>query len=73
MQHVAPRSQEPPPGAAAHPPVTLELPEGASAELAGHTGDALQSLKLSIPMQETEMCKHKHPSPPGFPSCHLNQ
>ncbi|XP_008334804.1 golgin subfamily A member 3 isoform X3 [Cynoglossus semilaevis] len=62
MQHVAPRSQEPPPGAAAHPPVTLELPEGASAELAGHTGDALQSLKLSvIPWREKKL-SNQNPS-----------
>uniref|UniRef100_A0A3P8ZMH8 Golgin A3 n=1 Tax=Esox lucius TaxID=8010 RepID=A0A3P8ZMH8_ESOLU len=36
----------------------LEKSEGASAESPVHKGDALQSLRLSMPMQETELCKH---------------
>lgn len=51
-------TQEPSPGVAAYPPMMLES-EGASAEFTVHKGDALQSLKLSMPMQETELCKHK--------------
>lgn len=50
---------EPSPGVAAYPPMMLEKSEGASAEVTVHRGDALQSLRLSMPMQETELCKHK--------------
>ncbi|TRY55646.1 hypothetical protein DNTS_008842 [Danionella cerebrum] len=39
-------------------PDSLEKAEAALAEGSVHTGDALQSLRLSIPMQETELCKH---------------
>lgn len=51
---VSSQQQQPSPGVAPYPPS-----EGASAELTVHTGDSLQSLRLSIPMQETELCKHK--------------
>lgn len=51
--------QEPSPGAAAYPSMMLEKSEGASAGVTFHTGDSLQSLRLSMPMQETELCKHK--------------
>lgn len=40
---------------AAYPPMMLEKSEGASAEVTVHKGDALQSLKISMPMQETEL------------------
>uniref|UniRef100_A0A8C8M9J2 Golgin A3 n=1 Tax=Oncorhynchus tshawytscha TaxID=74940 RepID=A0A8C8M9J2_ONCTS len=40
------------------PPPMLEKSEGTSAEGPVHKGDALQSLRLSMPMQETELCKH---------------
>uniref|UniRef100_A0A672ZJM7 Golgin A3 n=1 Tax=Sphaeramia orbicularis TaxID=375764 RepID=A0A672ZJM7_9TELE len=56
------QTQEPSPGVAAFPPIMLEKSEGASAEVTVHKGDALQSLRLSMPMQETELCKHKRPS-----------
>lgn len=52
-------TQEPSPGVAAYPPMMLEKSEGASAGVTIHTSDALQSLRLSMPMQETELCKHK--------------
>lgn len=42
-------------------PVNLEKSEGALAEGSVHKGDALQSLRLSIPMQETELSS-KDPS-----------
>lgn len=59
------------PGVASYPPMLLEKSEGASAEVTVHTGDSLQSLRLSIPMQETELCKHKFmwsesPPPPIY-------
>lgn len=50
---------EPSAGVASYPPMMLEKSEGASAEVTVHTGDSLQSLRLSMPMQETELCKHK--------------
>uniref|UniRef100_A0A674EZX9 Golgin A3 n=1 Tax=Salmo trutta TaxID=8032 RepID=A0A674EZX9_SALTR len=46
---------------AAIPPPMLEKSEGASAEGPAHKGDALQSLRLSMPMQETEL-SDKEPS-----------
>uniref|UniRef100_A0A8D3EFZ1 Golgin A3 n=1 Tax=Scophthalmus maximus TaxID=52904 RepID=A0A8D3EFZ1_SCOMX len=49
------QTQDPSPGAAAYPPMMLEKSDGASAEVTVHTGDALQSLRLSMPMQETEL------------------
>ncbi|KAK7895593.1 hypothetical protein WMY93_020918 [Mugilogobius chulae] len=52
-------SQEPSPGVAAFPPMMLEKSEGASTEFTGHSGDALQSLRLSMPMQETELSNKK--------------
>uniref|UniRef100_A0A8C7FYU5 Golgin A3 n=1 Tax=Oncorhynchus kisutch TaxID=8019 RepID=A0A8C7FYU5_ONCKI len=55
---VSPQSKEPSQGVAAIPPPMLEKSEGASAEGPAHKGDALQSLRLSMPMQETELCKH---------------
>lgn len=65
---VSSQQQQPSPGVASYPPS-----EGASAELTVHTGDSLQSLRLSIPMQETELCKHKlmwsEYSPPSSPPC----
>lgn len=62
------QTQEPSPGLAAFPPMMLEKSEGASsAELTVHKGDSLQSLRLSMPMQETELCKHK----PTWSECPL--
>lgn len=55
---VSAQTQDPSPGVASHPPMTLEKSEGDSAEGTVHTADSLQSLRLSIPMQETELCKH---------------
>lgn len=55
---VSSQTQDPPAGVASHPPMTLEKSEGDSAEGTVHTADSLQSLRLSIPMQETELCKH---------------
>lgn len=52
------QTQEPSPGVAAYPPLMLEKSEGASSEVTVHKGEALQSLRLSMPMQETELCKH---------------
>uniref|UniRef100_A0A6Q2Z7H3 Golgin A3 n=1 Tax=Esox lucius TaxID=8010 RepID=A0A6Q2Z7H3_ESOLU len=52
---VSPQSEEPLQGVAAFPPPMLEKSEGASAESPVHKGDALQSLRLSMPMQETEL------------------
>uniref|UniRef100_A0A665X5P4 Golgin A3 n=1 Tax=Echeneis naucrates TaxID=173247 RepID=A0A665X5P4_ECHNA len=52
-------TQEPSPGVAAYPPMMLEKSEGASAEVTVHKGDTLQSLKLSMPMQETELSNQK--------------
>uniref|UniRef100_A0A4W6ERG3 Golgin A3 n=1 Tax=Lates calcarifer TaxID=8187 RepID=A0A4W6ERG3_LATCA len=53
------QTQEPSPGVAAYPPMMLEKSEGASAEVTVHKGDALQSLRLSMPMQETELSNQK--------------
>uniref|UniRef100_A0A4W5MLU3 Golgin A3 n=1 Tax=Hucho hucho TaxID=62062 RepID=A0A4W5MLU3_9TELE len=39
-------------------PPMLEKSEGTSAEGPVHKGDALQSLRLSMPLQETKLCKH---------------
>lgn len=50
--------QESSPGVASYQAMMLEKSEGARAELTVHTGDSLQSLRLSMPMQETELCKH---------------
>ncbi|XP_010731567.3 golgin subfamily A member 3 isoform X1 [Larimichthys crocea] len=47
------------PGVASYPPMMLERSEGASAEVTVHTGDSLQSLRLSMPMQETELSNQK--------------
>ncbi|XP_066510070.1 golgin subfamily A member 3-like isoform X1 [Hoplias malabaricus] len=44
-----PTSDRPPPGVASFP-LSLEKPDGSA-----HKSDALQSLRLSIPMQETEL------------------
>ncbi|XP_069034091.1 golgin subfamily A member 3 isoform X1 [Embiotoca jacksoni] len=57
--HVNSQTQEPSPGVAAYPSMMLEKSEGASAEVTVHKGDALQSLKLSMPMQETELSYEK--------------
>ncbi|XP_064209779.1 golgin subfamily A member 3 isoform X1 [Anguilla rostrata] len=51
---VSPPTKEPSPGAASPPP-PLEKSQGHNAEGPVHSGDALQSLRLSIPMQETEL------------------
>lgn len=51
-------AQESSPGVASYQAMMLEKSEGTSAELTVHTGDSLQSLRLSMPMQETELCKH---------------
>ncbi|XP_014887719.1 golgin subfamily A member 3 isoform X1 [Poecilia latipinna] len=56
---INPPSQQSPPGVAAYPPMTVEKAEGSSAEVKVHKGDALQSLKLSMPMQETELSNQK--------------
>lgn len=59
---ISPPAQGPPAGVgshAPHPPVQLAKSEGGSAEaVAVHATDSLQSLRLSMPMQETELCKH---------------
>lgn len=68
---VSPQTREPSPGVASYPPMTLEKSEGASAEVTAHKGDSLQSLRLSMPMQETQLCKHKlmcSDCPPPHPS-----
>uniref|UniRef100_I3JYM2 Golgin A3 n=1 Tax=Oreochromis niloticus TaxID=8128 RepID=I3JYM2_ORENI len=44
------QNHEPSPGVAAYPPMMLEKSEGASAEVTVHKGDALQSLRLSMPI-----------------------
>lgn len=67
----SPLSAELDPGVASFPE-SLEKSEAALAEGSVHKGDALQSLRLSIPMQETELCKHTildNPpeSPPSLP------
>ncbi|XP_043967761.1 golgin subfamily A member 3 isoform X2 [Gambusia affinis] len=56
---INPPSQESSPGVAAYPPMTVVKAEGSSAEVKVHKGDALQSLKLSMPMQETELSNQK--------------
>ncbi|XP_041792176.1 golgin subfamily A member 3 isoform X1 [Chelmon rostratus] len=56
---VNPQTHEPSPGVASYPPMMLEKSEGASAEVTIHTGDSLQSLRLSMPMQETELSTQK--------------
>uniref|UniRef100_A0A3B5K8L9 Golgin A3 n=1 Tax=Takifugu rubripes TaxID=31033 RepID=A0A3B5K8L9_TAKRU len=53
------QNQQSSPGVASYPPMLLEKSEGASAEVTVHTGDSLQSLRLSIPMQETELSNSK--------------
>jgi len=53
----SPLSAQLDPGVASFPD-SLEKSEAALAEGSIHKGDALQSLRLSIPMQETELCKH---------------
>lgn len=53
------QNQEPSPGVAPYQPMMLEKSEEASAEVTIHKGDALQSLRISMPMQETELCKQK--------------
>ncbi|XP_037337218.2 golgin subfamily A member 3 isoform X1 [Pungitius pungitius] len=55
------QTQEPSPGLAAFPPMMIERSEGASAEITLHKGDSLQSLRLSMPLQETEL-SHQKPS-----------
>ena len=52
-----PQTKEPSPGVPAFRD-SLEKSEGAIAEGSVHKGDALLSLRISIPMQETELCKH---------------
>ncbi|XP_046872045.1 golgin subfamily A member 3 isoform X1 [Hypomesus transpacificus] len=52
-----PSTKSSPTGVAALPPM-LEKSGESSAEGTGHKGDTLQSLRLSMPMQETELCKH---------------
>ncbi|KAJ8415385.1 hypothetical protein AAFF_G00423650 [Aldrovandia affinis] len=51
---VSPQTKEPSPGVAAFHHL-LAKSQGANAESSVHKGDALQSLKLSIPMQETDL------------------
>uniref|UniRef100_A0A8C9YH93 Golgin A3 n=1 Tax=Sander lucioperca TaxID=283035 RepID=A0A8C9YH93_SANLU len=53
------QTQEPSPGLAALPPMMLEKSQGASAEITVHKGDSLQSLRLSMPMQETQLLNQK--------------
>ena len=69
------QTQEDSQGVAAYQPMMLEKSEGTTAVVTVHTGDALQSLRLSMPMQETELCKHKRmwsESPPSKPSLHFS-
>lgn len=62
----SPLSAEPDPGVARFPD-NLEKSEGSV-----HKGDTLQSLRLSIPMQETELCKHIiMDNPPKLPLPYL--
>uniref|UniRef100_A0A8C6NNP2 Golgin A3 n=1 Tax=Nothobranchius furzeri TaxID=105023 RepID=A0A8C6NNP2_NOTFU len=56
---ISSQTQDPSPGVEACPPTRVEESEGASAEVTIHKGDALQSLKLSMPMQETELSNQK--------------
>ncbi|XP_061586350.1 golgin subfamily A member 3 [Cololabis saira] len=56
---VSVQTPEPSPGVADTQPVVLEESEGASAEVTVHRADALQSLRLSMPMQETELSNQK--------------
>lgn len=51
--------EEPSPGVAAYLPMMLEKAEGASTERTSHMGDSLQSLRLSMPMQETDLSNKK--------------
>uniref|UniRef100_UPI0037E8A301 golgin subfamily A member 3 n=1 Tax=Semicossyphus pulcher TaxID=241346 RepID=UPI0037E8A301 len=53
------QTRVPSPGVASYPPMMLERSEGASAEVTVHTSDSLQSLRLSMPMQETELSNQK--------------
>ncbi|XP_078106153.1 golgin subfamily A member 3 isoform X3 [Sander vitreus] len=53
------QTQEPSPGLAALPTMMLEKSQGASAEITVHKGDSLQSLRLSMPMQETQLLNQK--------------
>ncbi|XP_056275047.1 golgin subfamily A member 3 isoform X2 [Pseudoliparis swirei] len=53
------QTQEPSPGLAAFPPMVIERSEGARAEITVHTGDSLQSLRLSMPLQETDLSNQK--------------
>lgn len=63
----SPLSAQLDPGVASFPD-SLEKSEAALAEGSIHKGDALQSLRLSIPMQETELCKHTIlDNPPNHP------
>uniref|UniRef100_G3PHK5 Golgin A3 n=1 Tax=Gasterosteus aculeatus aculeatus TaxID=481459 RepID=G3PHK5_GASAC len=55
------QTQDPSQGLAAFPPMMIEKSEGASAEITVHKGDSLQSLRLSMPLQETEL-SHQKPS-----------
>lgn len=64
------QTQEGSPGVASCPPMMLEKSE-ASADVTVHKGDALQSLRLSMPMQETELCKHKITQSVPPPLTHL--
>ncbi|XP_023668085.1 golgin subfamily A member 3 isoform X1 [Paramormyrops kingsleyae] len=50
-----PPDAEPSPGVAAFCHSLARGPEGANGEGAVHSGDSLQSLRISIPMQETEL------------------
>ncbi|XP_061622516.1 golgin subfamily A member 3 isoform X1 [Phyllopteryx taeniolatus] len=52
------QTQEASPGVTSYPPMMIE-PVQAAAEASGHMGDALQSLKLSMPMQETDLSNQK--------------
>ncbi|XP_072770396.1 golgin subfamily A member 3-like isoform X1 [Nerophis lumbriciformis] len=52
------QAQEATAGVTAYPAMVLE-PEQAAAEVTVHTSDALQSLRLSMPMQETDMSNQK--------------
>lgn len=53
----SPQGQEPSPGVAGFHD-NLRRSQGTSAEGIVLRKEALQSLKLSLPMQETELCKH---------------
>uniref|UniRef100_A0A8C5DZW8 Golgin A3 n=1 Tax=Gouania willdenowi TaxID=441366 RepID=A0A8C5DZW8_GOUWI len=56
---VSSQTPDPPTGVAAYQAVMLEKSKGDSSDVTVHKGDALLSLRLSMPMQETELSNEK--------------